>query len=304
MNCCFSHHQKEIHKVQHLKTSATRTCRRSGCFGFKLPVCLNLKATLDVDHLTYQGVHARDMEVHLNSDAGLLDIEHVEAQLYDGTLEANGSLDVRHTPASFRVNKEVRGVQLQPLLRDYAQVEHISGKADMDIQMKGIGLTPETIRRTLTGTTSLKLTEGEIVGVDAVDFIKKALQGDKSASETGKTEFSELSVTFDVKEASAVTQNLAIDSPAFQASGWGRTNLVDESLDFMIDVVFSDDLLRGDAEKLRGKALPLRVVGNWSKPRYYLDVDKILREQVKKAQERLKEKAQDKINEKLSELFR
>ena len=95
-----------------------------------------------------------------------------------------------------------------------------------------------------------------------------------------------------------------IVSPVFNATGWGRTNLVDESLDFMVDVVFSDNVLRGDAEKLRGKALPLRVVGHWSKPRYYLDVDKILRDQVKKAQDRLKEKAKDKLNEKISDLFR
>lgn len=265
---------------------------------------LNLNTTVAVDHLTYKGVQLRNMQMRVTSDAGLLTIENVEAQLYDGTVKATGNLDVRHSPASFKVNKVVRGVQLQPLLRDYAQVEHVSGTADIDINMKGIGLTPETIRRTLTGTTALKLSEGEIVGVDVVDFIKKAVQGDKSANETGSTEFSELSVTFDVKQAAAMTQDLRIVSPVFNASGWGRTNLVDESLDFMVDVVFSDDLLRGDAEKLRGKALPLRIVGYWSKPRYYLDVDKILREQVKKAQERLQEKVQDKLRETLSDLFR
>lgn len=265
----------------------------------------NLDGHVQIDHLTFHGAQLQKAQLKFENKAGLLELKQVEAQLYQGEVKALGTLDVRREPAIFTIKKEIKGVQLHRLLQDSTNFKHLSGIAHIEVDLQGQGITTDTIRRTLSGDVHVQVEQGELIGVDFIHLLTALLQKNKDVNNSeSKTKFSDLEMQFSLAKGSANADSIRFQSPVLQATGWGRTNLIDESLDFMLDVVFDDSLLVGEAQRFRGRAIPIHVQGDWSQPRYFINADKLLKQQASQAYDQLKEKLQDKLNKKLGDLFR
>ncbi|MGE6108411.1 AsmA family protein [Aeromonas sobria] len=261
---------------------------------------LDLAGRLKADTLIADGVKAEQVDLALAADAGLVTIKGFSARLFGGSAQGEGVIDARQQPATFKVHKQIVGVDLQPLLQTLAQTDLLAGRGSADIRLSGRGLSSHALRSQLAGTLDLKVEDGALHGINLPQMLREAratLKGEKAseAKEARKTDFSALTAHFRIGQGKASSDDIRLLAPALRVEGKGSTALVPETLDFLMatTVVETSKGQGGKGlEDLKGITIPVIIGGHWRQPSYRLDVkglladNQLLEEKARKEAER------------------
>ncbi|MGK4475280.1 AsmA family protein [Aeromonas molluscorum] len=273
---------------------------------------LDLAGRLQLETLIANGVTAQQVELDLAANKGLVNLEHFSAKLFGGSAQGKGVIDARQQPVSFKVHKQIRGVDLQPLLHSLAKTELLAGRGNADIELSGLGLSSQALRSQLSGTVGLEVEDGALNGINLPQMLREAkatLKGEKAreVKEARKTDFSALTASFKIAKGVASSDDILLLAPALRVEGKGKTELLPETLDFlMATTVVETSKGQGgkDLAELKGITIPVQVGGHWREPSYKLDIkalladNKLLEEKARKEAERglkklLGDKAED-----------
>jgi len=204
------------------------------------------------------------------------------------------------------------------LLKDAANFDTLEGKGNLSLDVSGQGATVTAIKKALNGSAAIKLADGAIKGINIASTIRDAkaklgaLKGEKSqaASQTEKTDFSELSATFSIKNGVAHNSDLAGKSPLLRLAGEGDIDIGNEKLDYLVKAtVVATAGGQGGKElsDLSGVTVPVRLTGSFAAPQYKVDFAGIAagaaKAVVEKKTEEIKAKAQDQLKDRLKGLF-
>ena len=121
--------------------------------------------TLDADALILGSYRIEQATVDLAAAAGTFTLRSLRGRLFDGALEADGSLAGGAVPtgqAAFRLT----GANIGAILNEAAGVEAVSGDAMIDGYFTLRGQTAREIIRSLAGRVSLASRAGAVEGVD------------------------------------------------------------------------------------------------------------------------------------------
>ncbi|MGB4866675.1 MAG: AsmA-like C-terminal region-containing protein, partial [Hyphomicrobium sp.] len=132
----------------------------------------------------------------------------------------------------------------------------------------------------MNGKTELKFNDGAIVGFNVPGAIRGISQGKLSglkAAPTEKTDFSELSASFNIVNGEAKNQDLQLVSPLLRVTGSGTVQIPARTVDYIVKpkVVSSLQGQQG-AQGLSGLEIPVRIVGSWDKPKFEPDLKGVL----------------------------
>lgn len=274
---------------------------------------IKVEGQLAADKVLVQGIELEQLTIKVNIDQGKVKLDQVQARLYEGRIDANGELDVNAHPARFRVQKTLTGVNARDLLTAAAGIDYLEGRADLSFDLRGTGLTSDAIKRSVKGTSELKVADGALNGVNIAALIRRAhakVKGLPLPAEDAveKTDFSALTADFAIAKGKVSTDNLHMASPLLRIDGEGETNLLDESLDVLLNTAIVGSLKGQDGEELselKNIILPVRIGGSYQQPKYSLDLQQIfdlyLRDKADKEAERVKRKLNEKLGEKLGD---
>jgi AsmA protein len=180
------------------------------------------------------------------------------------------------------------GLDMERLLTDTAGITRFSAKAGGTLNFLGVGNSVDAIMKSLSGDGRFETGRGVISGID-LDRLMRA--GDVSG---GTTIFDAMSASFTMAEGSLHNQDLVMRLPLIRAEGKGRIGLGARDIDYL----FTPVLLEGETSQ--GLAIPVRIRGPWDSPRIMPDLEKAidmnLKEERKKAEERLEREVQDRLN--------
>ena len=201
-------------------------------------------------------------------------------------------------------------IEIGPLLRDLADKDVLEGKGSVTVDLRAQGNLVSALKRSLDGTAQVALRDGSIKGVDlagAVRRVKATLGGGDVEGTAGvqeRTDFSEMTASFLLKNGVAHNEDLNLKSPFLRVGGAGDVNIVTSSMDYTVktSVVGTMSGQGGkDLSDLKGLTIPVRVSGPFDQLRYKVDVKQMVRgatkEQLKAGKEALKETARDKLQE-------
>lgn len=132
---------------------------------------------------------------------GMLDIKQLTADFYQGKFLLKAQVDVRQAVTCYQFDKQITGVQIQPLLKDAANVDLLVGMVNFKLKGSGKSMLPEALKKNLLATGRFKITDGALYDVNIAQMIRSAqakLKGDFSneIKEERKTDFSSLTGTF------------------------------------------------------------------------------------------------------------
>ncbi|HRY05733.1 MAG TPA: AsmA-like C-terminal region-containing protein, partial [Hyphomicrobiaceae bacterium] len=97
-----------------------------------------------------------------------------------------------------------------------------------------------------------------------------------SASPSEKTDFSQLTASFDIVNGVATNQDLTMLSPLLRITGHGSVMLPDRTIDYTLSPKLVADLSgQGGNTGLAGLQIPIRIVGPWDRPDIAPDLSKI-----------------------------
>lgn len=180
-----------------------------------------------------------------------------------------------------------RGIELQPLLQDAADLSRLTGKGDADLSFLGSGSTVDLIMRSLSGQGALSLGRGTIEGLNLDRLMRSG------SANGGTTVFESLNATFKIEGGVLKNQDLLLLLSSFRADGKGDVNLGAQTIDYLFTPVAS---LNGSSDSI---AIPVRIVGPWANPSIKPDLQAAIDLNLDKEKKALEQKAKDTVSEKL-----
>ncbi len=275
---------------------------------------LDLKGSVRIGRLQASNVKAANVRVDLRAKNGRLTVDPLAANLYQGT--ARGSATVDANANRFVVKQTLSGVQIGPLLRDAAEKDVLEGKGTVVLDVATQGARVDELKRALNGSARLALRDGAVKGVDLAGAVRRVkslfnpgdVEGSGSARE--KTDFSELSASFTIRNGVAHNEDLSLKSPFLRVTGSGDVNIPQNAMDYVVKTsVVASMAGQGGAERpeLKGLTVPVRVSGPFDALKYKVEFSQMVRgatkEQLEAAKEAGREALQEAARGKLQELL-
>jgi AsmA protein len=211
------------------------------------------------------------------------------------------------------LKEKLSGISVGPILRDFAQRDQLEGKGDIILDVTAAGATVNAMKRSLGGTAKVHLRDGAVKGINLAEILRKARSalGSQSAatgqSEQGagdksqKTDFSELSASFAIKNGVAHNEDLDAKAPLFRLGGAGDINIPASSLNYVAkaSVVATAEGQGGrERDRLAGLTVPVRLSGPFDDLKYEVDYRAMAGAAAKsQVGERIKERLGDRLKD-------
>jgi AsmA protein len=210
-----------------------------------------------------------------------------DMELYSGTGRGVLTLNARQANAAMGANFNLNGVSAQPLLNDAAEINWLAGKGQLLLAVKSSGQNEQQIIKRLNGTASIAFEDGAIVGVNVPKTVRAIQQGrftDLGGSPDEKTDFSQLTASFNIQKGIAVNNDLKMQSPLLRVTGEGKVMLPKRRVDYTVKpkVVASLSGQGGD-QSTSGLEIPVRVHGPFEDLSYTPDFKGLLKDPGKAA---------------------
>jgi AsmA protein len=264
---------------------------------------LNATGTLHIGALKVNNVKASNVKLDLKAANGHADLNPLTASFYQGTLSSAISINAAPATPTFAVKHNMSGISVGPFLHDLANNDTLEGKGNVTVDVTTQGNTVGQLKKALNGNAALKLADGAVKGIDIAGSIRNAkaklgaLRGEQTqpADKSQKTDFSELTGTFQVKNGVAHNQDLAMKSPLLRVEGNGDVNIGEDNINYLVKASIVGSL-KGqggrDVDDLKGLTVPVRVSGPLEAPSYKLDFSAMVTDSVKQS---IKEQLQKRL---------
>ncbi len=135
---------------------------------------LELNGTLKIGKLKAYNLHSEQIALTVAAKKGDVRINPASAKLYGGTYSGDTHIDVRGKQPVISVDEKLAGVQAQPLFKDAADSDLISGTANLSAKLNTTGAKLAQIKRGLNGDIAMAFENGSIKGINIPQMIRKA----------------------------------------------------------------------------------------------------------------------------------
>ncbi|HXM81338.1 MAG TPA: AsmA family protein [Burkholderiales bacterium] len=278
---------------------------------------LNAKGQLQVGALQVQGLKLSNLKAQLKAADGRAEINPHSASLYEG--ELTGALTLDGNANRIALKETLTNVSVGPLLRDAAQQDRLEGRGNVALDVTAAGASVNTMKRSLAGSAKVQLRDGAIKGINIAEILRKARaavgkQSGEAADSKDKTDFSELSASFTIKNGVAHNEDLDIKSPLLRIGGAGDIDVGRSAINYVVkaSVVATAKGQGGkELDKLAGLTVPVKLSGSFDALKYEVDYRAVagdlaktkVGEKVKGQIEQNKDKIQDQVKDRLKGLI-
>lgn len=276
---------------------------------------LNLEGGLRIGALKAANVKLSQVRLTAKAHNGQLNINPLNANLYQGSINGSLSVNAQATP-SITINQKLNGINIGPLLQDAMDLDMLEGRGNLSLNLSAQGDTVSMMKKALRGDMALNLTDGAIKGIniaqkirDAQAMLGKDTSQTQDANKNEKTDFSEMRASFKVNNGVAHNEDLSLKSPLLRVSGNGDIDLGHDSINYLIKATLAKTLAgQGGADNVGGLTVPVRVSGPFTGIKYTLDFKAMVSDSAKQKidakKEEIKSKVQDQLKDKLKGLFK
>jgi AsmA protein len=251
---------------------------------------LNANGSIRIGQLNYGKTKVSNVRIDLKADDGVATLSPFSAKLYKGAMKGSLRLDARNTP-NIAFKQTMTGVSVGPLLQDTINNDMLSGTGTVKVDITTQGNTVNAFKKSLAGTSSLALADGALKGIDIAGQIREIknkanmLKGkavETASDETKKTDFSELTASFTIKDGVAHNEDLAMKAPILRLAkgdSRGDINIGNETLNYTAKPTIVKSI-KGqggkDLDELAGVPLPLKISGTFAAPKFGLDTKAVV----------------------------
>ena len=242
-----------------------------------LPADAELVAHIEAGMLQVDRLRYGRLAVEIQGSGALVGADVEAADFYGGQLAARLDRDARTANAPRQTLRgRVADIDVAALLTELQGVAPISGIGNISAELAGSGLNAAAVKADLSGTVTVEVRDGRLLGLDLAPLITAA--GGDAADAEAAAAFSTLSATATGSGGQFVSKDIDMRSPMLQVSGQGRFDVPAETLDLDLQAVFVDPPEGRGPSGLGGIRVPVRVAGDWQQPAWRPDLGPALRE--------------------------
>jgi AsmA protein len=267
---------------------------------------LLMHGTLTVGTATIAGVNLSQLHVGVDAKDGVTHIAPAKAQLYGGGYSGDITLDSRGATPVMTLNQTMTGIDMAPLLMDFAKTKRLSGRGNLTTNLTAHGHDTDALTKSLSGHVAANLANGAVEGIDLWFEINRAMsliqkQSLPTGSGSGRTKFDTFKVSADLKDGVASTKDLNIVSQNLHVTGQGTSNLATEAIDYQVKAT----LLNAAGANARTLAdIPVTITGTMTKPTIRPDLGGLAKARVQQEVDKHKDELKQQLQNKLQGIFK
>ncbi|WP_443190183.1 AsmA family protein [Pseudomonas indica] len=207
---------------------------------------LDIEATLSLAQLTLNKLPIENATLKTKGKGGLLNLEDMRGNLYNGTFEAKGQLDVRQQVPQLSVQKRVARIPVEKLIQAQGEKPPVKGLLDMTADIKTSGNSQKAWVDTLNGNANFVLNDGVLVDANLEQQLcqgiatlnRKSLSGEPRGKDTP---FEELKGNLVFRNGVANNPDLKARIPGLTVNGNGDVDLRVLGMDYRVGIVIEGD---------------------------------------------------------------
>ena len=189
------------------------------------------------------------------------------ANLYGGSSTGTVTVDARGSVPVLQLDENLAGIDIQPLLTDFAKVNRVSGRGNVTVNITARGNTTSALMSSLDGHAAANLANGAIQGIDLWAAINSAValvqhQAIPAKGGGNSTRFDSFKASADLAHGIAATKDLDISSGNLHITGQGTTNLVSGAVGYHVNAT----ILNGPGAGATLANVPLLIGGTMKSP--------------------------------------
>lgn len=245
---------------------------------------LNASGEAKIGWLKLANIKTQNVNIGLKAADGVATVSPFAANLYQGSMNGMLKVDARATP-SISFKQDMKNIAIGPLLVDAINNDMLDGKGTLNVDVSTSGSSVNALKKALTGKAAVNLADGAVKGIDVagtVRNIKSKLnvlrnQSTVNADDRQKTDFSELSATFDIKNGVARNEDLAMKAPILRLAkgdSRGDIDIGNETINYLAKPTIVKSLKGqggADLDALAGLSIPVKITGTFADPKFGMD---------------------------------
>ncbi|MEG8233353.1 AsmA family protein [Pseudomonas orientalis] len=281
---------------------------------------LDINADLAFGQLTLSQLPIQNAVLKASGIDGQLSLDVLSGGLYNGTFQANGTLDVRQDTPLLALQTHIKQVPVEKILQAQGKTPPVKGLVTLDSNLTGRGNSQKALIDSLNGTAGIVINNGVLLNANIEQQLCTgiALLNRKTLSTTpqGKdTPFQELRGNLTLRNGVASNPDLKVRIPGLTLNGNGDVDLRVLGMDYRVGIIVEGD--QRDVPdpacqvgaNFQGIEVPLRCRGplELGAKACRLDKDGLGQVAIKAAGNRLNEKLEeklDKVNPKLKDALK
>lgn len=274
---------------------------------------LDVDADLTFGQLTLEKLPIQNAALKANGKEGLLTLENLRGDLYDGNFEAKGTLDVRQPVPALNMQTRISKVPVEKILESQGKNPPIKGLVTLNSNLTGSGNSQKALIETLNGNASFVINNGVLLNANLEQQLckgiatlnRKTLSGEPRGKDTP---FQELKGNLTFRNGVASNPDLKVRIPGMTVNGDGDVDLRVLGMDYRVGIIVEGD--KSDmpdpacqvGEKFVGIEWPLRCRGplELGAKACRLDNERMGQVATKLAGDKLSEKIDEKLGDKVS----
>ncbi|MGY2260040.1 AsmA family protein [Pseudomonas sp. SDO55104_S430] len=274
---------------------------------------LDVDADLTFGQLTLEKLPIHNATLKANGQGGLLTLSNLSGELYEGSFEAKGTLDVRPQAPLLNLQTRISRVPVEKILESQGKNPPVKGLVTLNSTLTGAGNSQKALIETLNGNASFVINNGVLLNANLEQQLcrgiatlnRKTLSGEPRGKDTP---FQELKGNLNFRNGVASNPDLKVRIPGMTVNGDGDVDLRVLGMDYRVGIIVEGD--KSDmpdpacqvGEKFVGIEWPLRCRGplELGAKACRLDNERMGQVASKMAGERIGEKIEEKLGDKVS----
>lgn len=282
----------------------------------KILLATRLTGDIQVGDIKFNKMHFSNVKAQINGDFGNINLKPVDFNLYHGSSNLAINIDVRKTIPQYMIASTFSNVAVQPLFKDMANSDKISGIANLQANLSMHGNDVNSLTKTLNGHGKLTLIKGVFHGIDLryqVDRARSLLslvKGNagqlnianllqtkkvdvKPETNPPRTDFGQLTATFNLHNGILSTNDMLINASYFTAKGKGTADINSQQLNFLIEAT-------NDRQDFY---VPVRITNTFSDPKITPEISAMTKNVLQNAVKvQVSDKNADKVKKQIDKL--
>lgn len=241
----------------------------------------NWQTSVEVGRLKAGSLHTAGLRVAASGRKGEIRLDSLSGSLHGGAVQAKGQISALN--GLFSLTLRASDIAAGDLLWQSFGSRVIEGQGALQADLKGRVRPADSMLSSLRGQVSLKLGEGRLNGIDLNQSARSASRPARPATgsadelrgtpSTDLTEFTRMSVSFDLRDGVARSRDLLLETPLLRLSGAGSINLSESLVDANLRLGLRPGLTRDRlTTALARVSIPLHLHGPVRSPAWSIDL--------------------------------